>query len=68
MASSILNSLNSKVNPCHDFYNFACGGWMEQNPLPDGKSAWGPFQKLWQNNQLVIKNVLGMIGKIFHAN
>lgn len=32
---------------------------MKANPIPDGKSTWGTFQKLEQQNQLVIKHVLG---------
>ena len=59
MASTILNSLDEKVDPCEDFYSYACGGWLEQNPLPDGHTVWGPFVKLTQDNQYVLKNVLG---------
>ncbi|XP_022666783.1 endothelin-converting enzyme homolog isoform X1 [Varroa destructor] len=58
VASAILSAMNHKVDPCDDFYEFACGGWVKQNPLPDGKSIWSTFGKLWQENQLVMKNIL----------
>lgn len=58
VASSILNAMDHDVDPCEDFYQYACGGWIKANPLPDGKSIWGTFGKLWQENQLVMKNVL----------
>ncbi|XP_063218947.1 endothelin-converting enzyme homolog isoform X2 [Bacillus rossius redtenbacheri] len=58
VASSILESLNQHVDPCHDFYEFSCGGWVKNNPIPYEKSIWGTFGKLEQQNQLVIKNVL----------
>ncbi|CAN7986084.1 unnamed protein product, partial [Ixodes hexagonus] len=58
VASSILNAMDHEMDPCEDFYQYACGGWIKSNPLPDGKSIWGTFGKLWQENQLVMKNVL----------
>lgn len=57
-ASSILKSIDQSINPCDDFYAFSCNQWIKHNPIPDGKSMWGTFGKLEQQNQLVIKNVL----------
>lgn len=59
VASTVMVSLDRSVDPCQDFYNFACGGWMRKNPLPEGKSRWGPFSNLWEHNMAVMKNLLG---------
>jgi len=58
-ASAILNSIDHTVDPCDDFYQFACGGWIKSNPIPTGQSSWNTFALLRKQNEFVIKNVLG---------
>jgi membrane metallo-endopeptidase-like protein 1 len=50
--------MDLEVDPCEDFYSYSCNGWVKANPIPDGKSTWGTFMKLEQQNQLIIKRVL----------
>lgn len=51
-------TLNVSFIRCDDFYAYSCNQWIKNNPIPDGKSMWGTFGKLEQQNQLVVKNVL----------
>eukprot|EP00092_Neocalanus_flemingeri_P034170 GFUD01037162.1.p1 GENE.GFUD01037162.1~~GFUD01037162.1.p1 ORF type:complete len:770 (-),score=219.06 GFUD01037162.1:48-2252(-) len=45
-AAEIIQNMDITTEPCDDFYRFACGGWMDSNVIPDGKSKWGPFYVL----------------------
>ncbi|KAL0277066.1 UNVERIFIED_CONTAM: hypothetical protein PYX00_004479 [Menopon gallinae] len=57
-AAHILSSLDLTADPCSDFYQYSCGGWINENPAPDGKYSWGTFGKLEQENQLIVKRIL----------
>ncbi|XP_030755230.1 endothelin-converting enzyme homolog isoform X3 [Sitophilus oryzae] len=58
VASHVLEAMDLSIDPCEDFYSYSCNGWVKANPIPDGKSNWGTFMKLEQQNWLVIKQVL----------
>lgn len=49
-----VKNLDPNVSPATDFYRYACGGWMRNNPLPADKSRYGTFDLLRENanNQL----------------
>src|SRR5215471_12046 len=38
-----LASLDRTADPCVDFYQFACGGWMASHPIPSDRSLWATF-------------------------
>ena len=51
-------NLNTSVAPGNDFYEYASGGWMKNNPLPAEYSRYGSFDKLIENNQEMVKNLV----------
>lgn len=56
-----VENLDTTANPKADFYQYACGGWMANNSIPDEASRFGTFDKLGEDNQkrlfsLVVRN------------
>ena len=53
-----LTAIDKTVDPCMDFYQYACGTWMKNNPIPADKSRWGRFNQLAEYNQYVLRDIL----------
>ena len=53
-----LANLDQTARPGDDFYQFACGGWMKNNPLPAAYSRFGSFDQLAKDNDERINGIL----------
>jgi predicted metalloendopeptidase len=53
-----ISALDRSVDPCVDFYQFACGGWRKANPIPADESRWGRFNELADHNRSILHEIL----------
>ena len=53
-----IDALDRAADPCNDFYQFACGGWIAKNPLPADRRSWGRFQEVQDRNFTILRRIL----------
>ncbi len=49
-------AMDKSADPCVDFYQYTCGGWMKGNPIPSDQPRWDVYRKLGQDNQRYLKS------------
>jgi putative endopeptidase len=51
-------SMDRTADPCVDFYQYSCGGWQKNNPIPADQSSWDVYAKMAQDNRRVLWGIL----------
>ncbi|NWX48347.1 NEP protein, partial [Steatornis caripensis] len=57
-AARILENMDTTAEPCNDFYQYACGGWLKRNVIPETSSRYSNFDILRDELEVVLKDVL----------
>uniref|UniRef100_A0AAY4CU41 Membrane metallo-endopeptidase-like 1 n=1 Tax=Denticeps clupeoides TaxID=299321 RepID=A0AAY4CU41_9TELE len=57
-AARLLQNIDPSVHPCQNFYQYACGGWLERHVIPETSSQHSVFDILRSELEIVLKGVL----------
>ncbi|CAL8339969.1 unnamed protein product [Merluccius merluccius] len=57
-AARLLQNMDASVKPCENFYQYACGGWLERHVIPETSSRHSVFDILGDKLEIVLKGVL----------
>ena len=53
-----IRGMNKSANPADDFYEYANGTWLKDNPVPESESRWGSFNEIVEQNNVLLSQIL----------
>ena len=56
-------NIDPSVKPCEDFFHYASGNWLKNNPIPAAESRWGSFNELADRNNATLRTILSDAAK-----
>ena len=53
-----LESIDKSIDPCVNLYQYSCGRWQKDNPIPPDQTSWSVYGKLYQDNLNFLHGIL----------
>jgi len=53
-----VTAMDRSIDPCVDFFAYACGGWIKNNPIPPDQSSWDLYSKMEDENKTQLRGIL----------
>jgi putative endopeptidase len=53
-----VKAMDKSADPCVDFFQYSCGGWKANNPIPADQIRWDVYSKLYEDNLNYLRGIL----------